>query len=75
MDHILAILAASLLTAGAPAPTHPIYESPALREFVARAAAANREPPPTLDGYRALVETEFGYVLHDTLGREQATQV
>lgn len=90
MDHILAILAAARLAAAPaalpaavpappvrphPAPVRQVYASPALRAFVARAAAVNREPPPALAGYRARVETEFGYVLHDTLGREQATQV
>ncbi|MDE3172398.1 MAG: hypothetical protein KGN74_04935 [Gemmatimonadota bacterium] len=78
VDHVLAILAAARLATApvGPVPSAPReYASRALREFVARAAAANREPPPTLDGYRAHVETEFGYVVHDTLGREQATQV
>jgi hypothetical protein len=79
VDHVLAILAAArlaLLPTPVPIPpVRPTYASPALRALVARAAALNREPPPTLAGYRARVETEFGYVLHDTLGREQATQV
>ena len=52
-----------------------VYSSDALRALVAAAAARNREPPPALHGYRAQVETEIGFVLRDTLGREYTTQV
>lgn len=53
----------------------PAYSSPALRALIARAAAANREPPPALRGYRARVESEFSLVTHDTLGRELSSQI
>lgn len=52
-----------------------VYASAALRSLVAGAAARNREPPPELRGYRADVETEIGFALRDTLGREYTTQV
>lgn len=51
-----------------------VYASAALRRLVAAAAALNRAPPPALRGYRAAVETEIGFVLRDTLGREFTTQ-
>lgn len=50
------------------------YSTDALRAFVAAAAAANRVPL-TLAGYRARVQSELSFVLHDSLGREQATQI
>ncbi len=75
---MLCLLVAAHL-AVTPVPTPPArparYASAALRVLVARAAAANRSPPPSLDGYRARVESEFAFVLHDTLGQEHATQV
>lgn len=52
-----------------------VYSSAALRSLVADAASRNRAPPPALRGYRAAVETEIGFVLRDTLGREYTTQV
>lgn len=51
------------------------YSTPALRALVARAATANQSPPASLRGYRATVETEVGFTLRDTLGRERTSQV
>lgn len=53
----------------------PVYSSPALREFVDAAAAANREPPASLAGYRARVESELSLIVRDTLGRERSAQI
>lgn len=52
-----------------------VYATPALRDFVARAALANRAPPPQLTGYRASLESELAFILRDTLGRELTGQV
>lgn len=51
------------------------YSSPALREFVGRAAAGNRAPPARLIGYDAVVESELAFILRDSLGRELTGQV
>jgi hypothetical protein len=53
----------------------PVYASPALREFVARAAIENRAPPPSLAGYTANVESEIALILRDSLGRELVGQI
>lgn len=66
---LLAQLAAPVAARG------PAYSTAALRELVARAAAANRAPPAELRGYRAHVETELSLLLRDTLGRERAPQI
>ena len=58
----------------APAPDS-VYATPALRAFVARAAVENLAPPRELLGYRARTETEFGFILRDSLGREQVGQI
>jgi len=42
---------------------------------VARAARENRAPPITLAGYNAKVETEFAFILRDSLGREDVGQI
>lgn len=52
-----------------------VYATPALREFVTRAARENRAPPPTIAGYTATVESEFAMILRDSLGREIVGQV
>lgn len=52
-----------------------IYATAALRDFVARAAEANRTPPPSLAGYHATVETELALILRDSLGREIVGQL
>ena len=52
-----------------------VYASPALREFVARAAEGNREVPAELHAYRALVESEVALVLHMDEGEELTSQV
>ena len=59
------------------AAAHPdsTYSSPALRSFIAEAAANNRMPPAALLGYRARVESELSLIVRDTLGRERAAQV
>lgn len=75
---MLCLLVAAQLTVLAPTvpPTGGSrYASSALRALVARAAVVNREAPPSLAGYRARVESEFAFVLHDTLGQERTTQV
>src|SRR4051812_22736669 len=72
---MIAVALFAQLVAAAPEPKPGNYESAALREFVATAALSNREPPPSLRGYRARLESELSFVLRDTLGREQATQI
>jgi hypothetical protein len=52
-----------------------VYSSPALREFIAKAAVGNRAPPPALKGYRASVESELALILRDSLGRELVGQI
>ena len=51
------------------------YATPALRDFVARAAVQNRAPPLSLSGYNATVETELALILRDSLGREIVGQL
>jgi hypothetical protein len=63
-----------LQLAQSPVPV-PVYSSPALREFVEAAAASNHEPPATLSGYRARVESELSLIVRDTLGRERSAQI
>jgi len=55
--------------------TDSIYSSPALRDFVGRAAIENRAPPPALAGYTADVESELALILRDSLGRELVGQL
>jgi len=61
--------------AAASAPTDSIYSTPALRQVVERASVQNRNPPPSLRGYRSRVETELSLLVRDTLGREQSAQI
>lgn len=56
-------------------PQTPVYASPALREFIGAAAAANHEPPASLAGYKARVESELSLLVRDTLGRERSAQI
>jgi hypothetical protein len=51
------------------------YATPALRVMVARAAAENRRPPPTLRSYRSHIETEMSLLIRDTLGRERSAEI
>ena len=53
----------------------PAYSTPALRDFVARAAIGNRAPPAELRGYTASIESELAFILRDSLGRELSGQV
>ena len=53
----------------------PTYSTPALAEFMARAAIGNRAPPAALQGYRASVESELALILRDSLGRELVGQI
>ncbi len=66
------LLIAQLATATS---AESVYATPALRDFVAAAAAANREPPPALRGYDGRVETEMSLMVRDTLGREHAAEI
>lgn len=52
-----------------------VYATPALREFVGRAAVLNRAPPLALAGYSATVESELALILRDSLGRELVGQL
>ncbi len=52
-----------------------VYATPALRDFITRAAVGNRAPPPDLAGYTAAVETELALILRDSLGRESVGQL
>lgn len=69
---MLSLLLVAQLTASVPAER---YASPALREFVTRAAAANRAPPSSLQGYAARLSSEIALVASDSIGREQALQI
>ena len=51
------------------------YSSVPLRDLVAAAAVANRQPPAELRSYRSRVETELSLILRDTLGREHTAEV
>lgn len=51
------------------------YTSESLRQVVRAAAAANRVAPPTLNAYRAHLESELALIIVDTLGRERTGQV
>lgn len=51
-----------------------IYTTAALRSFIASAALAN-QPPSTLRGYHARIESELSLLVRDTLGREHAAQI
>ncbi|MEK7402990.1 MAG: hypothetical protein AABZ80_11615, partial [Gemmatimonadota bacterium] len=55
--------------------TDSVYATSALKTFIARAAIENLAPPRELMGYRAVAETEFGFILRDSLGREVVGQV
>ena len=46
-----------------------------MRELVARAAEANRRPPPDFRSYHSHIETELSLLLRDTLGREHTAEV
>lgn len=65
----------ALLLSAALLPADTVYATPALREFVSRAAVENRLAPAELRRYGALVETEAALVLHTPEGEELATQV
>jgi hypothetical protein len=51
------------------------YSTPALRDFIDRAAVQNRAPPVALGGYSATVESELALILRDSLGRELVGQL
>jgi hypothetical protein len=67
---MLTLLLAAQLAAG-----DSTYATPALRDFVARAAAANRQAPATLRGYSARLESDMAYLVTDEKGREHAQQL
>jgi hypothetical protein len=52
-----------------------VYATSALRELVARAAAANAAAPSELRGYTSHIETEMSLMIRDTLGREHTAEV
>jgi hypothetical protein len=56
-------------------PSDSTYSTPALRHLVERAAVENRNPPPSLQGYRSRIESELSLLVRDTLGREQSAQI
>src|SRR5262245_4510273 len=66
---------AAQIAAATPRAPDDRYATAALRDFVAQAARGNHEPPASLRGYPARVQTELSFVLRDTLGREQTTQI
>jgi hypothetical protein len=70
---LLFLLCAQLL--GSPVAVDSTYTTPALRDLVARASAANRTPPPEFRSYRSHIETELSLLVRDTLGREHTAQV
>ena len=70
---LLFLLCAQL--AGSPAAVDSTYSTPALRTLVARAAEANRAPPPDFRSYQSHIETELSLLLRDTLGREHTGQI
>jgi hypothetical protein len=52
-----------------------VYSTPALRAFIDQSAIANRNPPASLAGYKASVESELALILRDSLGRELVGQI
>ncbi|HEU4564420.1 MAG TPA: hypothetical protein VFS05_07225 [Gemmatimonadaceae bacterium] len=72
---MLALPLALVLALQLPPAPDSIYATGALREMVARAAAANRVVPPALRSYRARTESELALVLHRPEGDEGAMQV
>lgn len=72
---ILPLLVAAQLAGVGQQKSDSVYASAALRVAIASAAAANRVAPPTLQGYRAHLETEMALIIVDTLGRERTGQV
>jgi hypothetical protein len=66
------LISGALLLQLAAAGIDSTYASAALRDFIARAAEANRAPPPALRGYSAALETEIGLVARDPIGREES---
>ena len=80
MSHVL--LFALLFQSQSPEPVQPpdtnrdsAYATPALRQFVTRAALSNRAAPRELLGYTAKVESELALILRDSLGREIVGQI
>lgn len=63
------------LQIAATAPPESTYSTPALRQFIAAASAANRVVPAALQSYRARVETEIGIVVRRPDGFEGAVAV
>ena len=51
------------------------YTTLQLRQMIAAAAAANREPPPALHSYTSHIETEAALILRDTLGGERSAEI
>lgn len=71
---MLSLILAAQLAVSTPA-TDSTYATAALREMIARAAVANRIPPPELRAYHSHIETELSLMVRDTLGRELTAQI
>src|SRR5205814_1614192 len=71
---MLSLLLCAQLAGSVPA-VDSVYSTIALRTMVARAAEANRSPPPAFRSYSSHIETELSLLIRDTLGRENTAQV
>lgn len=72
---ICALALAALQQQPVAVPPDSSYATPALREFVGRAASANARPPGGLDNYYARIETELAFVRAEADGREVVLQL
>src|SRR3954463_10791093 len=72
---MLGVLVLAQLAAATRVAPESIYATEALRRVVEAAAIVNREAPSALNAYRAHLESEIGFLIVDTLGRESIGQV
>jgi hypothetical protein len=73
---MLGLVLFAQLVVGQPQPQpDSTYSTPALRELIAAAAAANRRVPDSLASYTSRIETETSLLIRDTLGREETAEV
>src|SRR5262245_51745959 len=71
----LALLLQILTPGPAPTPSIVNYSTPALRQFVAEAAIANRVIPAELNQYQAKLETDIALIARTGPQKEQAQQL
>ncbi|HWZ59683.1 MAG TPA: hypothetical protein VNW46_11970 [Gemmatimonadaceae bacterium] len=72
---VAAQMAVQLAAQSAVASADSIYATPALRAVVALAADHNRRPPPTLQSYRARIESELAALVRRADGTEGTIEI